>query len=82
MRGHEKFLRRVLVNSDEIEGEEIVDSTDFVLSRELPLAPGLPYVLVPSSFLPNKDGEFKIIIYTHKKREGPGQASRGRGTLR
>lgn len=76
MRGHERFLRRVLVNSDEIDGEEIVDSTAFVAAREvscntldeegeLPLAPGVPYVLVPSTFLPGADGQFKVVIYTH-----------------
>lgn len=78
MRGHERFLRRVLVNSDEIDGDEIVDSTDFVLRREvscntldeegeMPLVPGVPYVLVPSSFYPHKDGTFKLIMYTQSE---------------
>eukprot|EP00306_Pavlova_sp_CCMP459_P016201 CAMPEP_0185205620 /NCGR_PEP_ID=MMETSP1140-20130426/56927_1 /TAXON_ID=298111 /ORGANISM="Pavlova sp., Strain CCMP459" /LENGTH=165 /DNA_ID=CAMNT_0027773221 /DNA_START=1 /DNA_END=495 /DNA_ORIENTATION=- len=78
MRGHDKFLRRVLVDSDEIAGDEVVDSTDFVLRREVscntldeegeqPLAPGMPYIIMPSSFKPNMDGPYRLVIYTHGK---------------
>lgn len=34
---------------------------------ELPLAPGQPYVLVPSTFLPGQEGRYKVIIYTHRQ---------------
>jgi len=74
MRGHETFLRRVLVNSEEVAGD-VVDATIFANRREvaantldeegeLPLAAGVPFVLVPSTLRPGEAGDFKVAVYT------------------
>jgi len=73
MRGHERMRRKVLYDSEEIEGDDVVDSTPFIPYREVqcntmdeeaedPLDGR--YVLCPSTFHPMKLGGFRLVLYT------------------
>jgi len=73
MRGHERMRRKVLYDSEEIEGDDVVDSTPFIAYREVqcntmdeeaedPLDGR--YVLCPSTFHPMKLGGFRLVLYT------------------
>ena len=73
---------QVLFDSDEMEGEEVVDSTPYMAYREVacntfdekedqPLQPYSPYVLIPSTFNPGKTGKFRIIVLTSQPLEQP-----------
>jgi hypothetical protein len=35
MRGHETYRRKVLFDSDEMEGDEVIDSTPYMAYREV-----------------------------------------------
>ena len=67
------YRRKVLFDSEEIEGDEVVDSTPFMAYRDVtcntmdeedhkPLAPYERYVMIPSTFEPGKYGKFRIEI--------------------
>lgn len=67
----------MLFDSEEVEGDEVSDSTPFMAYREvvcntmdeeedLPLAPYQRYVLCPSTFAPGLAGKFRIIVLTDK----------------
>jgi hypothetical protein len=82
MRGHEIYRRKVLFDSDEMEGEEVTDSTPYMAYREVtcntmdeeddqPLQPYERYVMIPSTFEPGKTGKFRIVLYTAKPLEHP-----------
>ena len=82
MRGHETYRRKVLFDSDEMEGEEVVDSTPYQAYREVtcntmdeeddkPLQPYERYVMIPSTFEPGKIGKFRIVLLTAKPLEAP-----------
>lgn len=82
MRGHEIYRRKVLFDSDEMEGEEVVDSTPYMAYREVtcntmdeeddkPLQPHERYVLIPSTFEPGKYGRFRIVLYTSQPLDQP-----------
>ena len=82
MRGHDIYRRKVLFDSDEMEGEEVVDSTPYMAYREVacntmdeeddkPLAPGERYVMIPSTFEPGRLGRFRIVLYTSAPLEQP-----------
>lgn len=75
MKGHELFRRKVFYDDEEIEGEDVIDSTPFMEYREVQcntmdeeeepkLQAGHRVVLCPSTFLPSKLGKFKIIVLT------------------
>jgi len=82
MRGHERMRRKVLYDSEEIEGDDVVDSTPFIAYREVqcntmdeeddkPLEPYKRYVLCPSSFKPGMLGEFRLVVYTARPLDSP-----------
>eukprot|EP00900_Chrysochromulina_parva_P012449 jgi/Chrpa1/21204/Chrysochromulina_OHIO_Genome00006541-RA len=82
MRGDEVYRRRVLFDSDEIEGDEVVDSTPFMAYRDVTCntmdeenEPGLfsmqRFVLIPSTFAPGGKGIFRIVILTSEPLEQP-----------
>jgi len=82
MRGHETYRRKVLFDSDEMEGDEVIDSTPYMAYREVtcntmdeeddtPLAPYERFVLIPSTFEPGRVGQFRIIVFTAKPLEHP-----------
>ena len=82
MRGHDVYRRKVLFDSDEMEGDEVVDSTPYMAYREVacntfdekddqPLAAYQPFVLIPSTFLPGGTGAYRIVILTRKPLQQP-----------
>ena len=84
MRGDPKgdFRRKVLYDSEEIQGDEVSDSTPFMAYREVtcntfdeeddqPLQQDEPYVLVPSTFNPNLFSRFRIIVLTSQPLDQP-----------
>lgn len=82
MKGHDVYRRKVLFDSEEVEGDEVMDSTPFMAYREVqcntmdedddqPLAPYERYVLCPSTFAPNHKGAFRIIILTRQPLDQP-----------
>ena len=82
MRGHETYRRKVLYDSEEMEGEEVVDSTPYMAYREVtcntfdeeddkPLDEDARYVLIPSTFQPGGRGQFRVIVLTSKPLEQP-----------
>lgn len=82
MKGHEIYQRKVLFDSDEMEGEEILDSTPYMPYREVtcntmdedddkPLAAHSRVVLLPTTFAPGPKGVFRIVLYTTAPLEQP-----------
>ena len=76
------LIWQVLYDSEEIEGDDVVDSTPFIPYREVqcntmdeaddkPLEPGKRYVICPSTFKPGMVGEFRLIVYTTKPLDQP-----------
>ncbi|KAL1529927.1 hypothetical protein AB1Y20_000855 [Prymnesium parvum] len=85
MRGHQRMRRKVLYDSEEIEGDDVVDSTPFISYREVqcntmdeeseaPLPAYQRFVLCPSTFAPGELIDFRMIIYTDKPLDQPPEA--------
>jgi len=67
--------KKVLYDSEDIDGDDVVDSTPYIEYREAQcntmdeaederLAAGKPFVLCPSTFEPGKLGKFRVIVLT------------------
>lgn len=72
----------MLFDSEEIEGDEVVDSTPFMAYRDVtcntmdeegepPLLAYQRFVMLPSTFAPGHPGKFRIIILTSEPLEQP-----------
>ena len=77
MKGDARYRRKVLYDSEEIEGDDVVDSTPYIEYREVQantmdeegeaeLDAHTPLVLCPSTFQPHKTGRFRIVVITER----------------
>lgn len=77
MKGSDKFRRKVLYDSEEIDGDDVVDSTPYMEYREVccntmdeedegRLAADDSFVLCPSTFHPGKQGAYRIVVLTER----------------
>ena len=77
MKGDPRYRRKVLFDSEEIDGDDVVDSTPYIEYREVQantmdeegeseLGANMPLVLCPSTFKPNKTGRFRIVVLTER----------------
>lgn len=75
MKGSEQYRRKVLFDSEEIEGDDVVDSTPYIQYREVQcntmdeesesrLKADERFVLCPSTFQPNKLGPFRLVVFS------------------
>eukprot|EP00326_Haptolina_ericina_P017859 CAMPEP_0181188124 /NCGR_PEP_ID=MMETSP1096-20121128/10941_1 /TAXON_ID=156174 ORGANISM="Chrysochromulina ericina, Strain CCMP281" /NCGR_SAMPLE_ID=MMETSP1096 /ASSEMBLY_ACC=CAM_ASM_000453 /LENGTH=654 /DNA_ID=CAMNT_0023277149 /DNA_START=449 /DNA_END=2414 /DNA_ORIENTATION=+ len=82
MRGHDRLRQKVLYDSEEIEGDDVVDSSPFMEYREVqcntfdeedeqPLGAYQRFVICPSTFQPGKTGEFRLVVLTSRPLDQP-----------
>jgi len=82
MKGKAGMMRKVLYDSEEIEGDDVVDSTPYMAYREVQantmdeegedaLPPHTPLVLCPSTFAPGKTGRFRVVVMTERPLAAP-----------